>query len=82
MKKPQLKVFRSLAASYSVGWKREDVPMVHVFAQAEPGAVFQPSDGHGGPHWPCTVCSQHGYTEEDFHKDMTAIMEDQKRMAN
>jgi len=56
--------------------------MVHVFAQVEPGAVFQPSDGHGGPHWPCTVCSQHGYTEDDFHKEMTAIMEGQKRMIN
>ncbi len=71
----KLKVYTSMAtSSSSVGWERDDVPMVHVFAQAEPGTVFQPSDGRGGPHWPCKVCDWHGYTAEDFNAQMLEIM--------
>jgi hypothetical protein len=48
--------------------------MVHVFAQAKPGEPFQPSNGRGGPHWPCPVCEAHGYTKEDFHREMVELM--------
>jgi hypothetical protein len=82
MKKPQLQVFRSLAPEFTVGWKREDLPMVHGFAQALPGTAFQPSDGHGGPHWPCKVCDYHGYTEEDFYRDMVVLMKKEKIDSN
>lgn len=70
----QLKVYGSLVTTNSVGWGRDDMPVIHVFAQAEPGAVFKPSNGRGGPHWPCVVCDEHGYTEDDFHKQMAALM--------
>lgn len=73
--KKQLYVYGSMNPnSCSVGWMRDDLPMVHVFAQAAPGAVFQPSDGRGGPHWPCKVCDHYGYTEHDFDEQMTALM--------
>ncbi len=69
----QLKVFASLGSTHSVGWERDDLPMVHVFGNAEPGARFKPSNGRGGPHWPCPVCQAHGYTEADFHRQLKAL---------
>jgi hypothetical protein len=64
----KLSVFRSIGKALGVGWERDDIPMLHVFAIAEPGESFQPSGGPDrGPHWPCEVCEEHGYTEEDFH---------------
>lgn len=74
MAKPKLQIYPSLGTTFSVGWMRKDVPMVHVFAQAKSGEKFWPSDGHGGPHWPCIVCDYHGYTENDFHKEMREII--------
>jgi len=63
----QLRVFASMGGTYGVGWPRDDLPMIHMFcASVPPGAAFQPSDGHGGPHWPCDVCDTHGFTEQDF----------------
>lgn len=58
-----LELYRSLGTTLSVGWAREDLPMIHVFFQAEPGqrVKFELSD-----HWPCKVCKDHGYTIEDF----------------
>lgn len=70
----QAQVFQSLGETVSVGWLRDDVPsVVHVFAQCKPGERFQPSNGAGGPHWPCKVCEAHGYTEDDFHAQMGAL---------
>ena len=72
----QLKVYRSLATSLSVGWQRDDLPLVHVIAQAEPGEVITPSKGpQGGPHWPCTVCENHGYSEKLFYEQLPAALE-------
>lgn len=72
----QLQIFRSMdPMSQSVGWLRDDpTKMVHVFAQAAPGEPFQPSNGRGGPHWPCSVCESHGYAELDFKQQMLALM--------
>jgi hypothetical protein len=78
----QLRVYTSLDPKNSVGWMRDDIPggyVVHVFAQALPGAMFQPSDGRGGPHWPCEVCKMHGYTEADFHEQMLELMRETNR---
>lgn len=63
----QLRIVRSMGHTLGVGWMRDDAPMFHMFANVAPGEKFQPSDGHGGPHWPCKVCIEHGYTDEDFH---------------
>lgn len=69
----QIKVFGSLTDVLSVGWMRDDIRMVHVFGQARAGEPFQPSNGQGGPHWPCAVCEHHEYTREDFIRQMTAL---------
>lgn len=71
----QLEIWPSMVSTLSVGWERDDLPLVHVFAQAEPGQAFQPGDGQGGPHWPCVVCVMHGYTRADFERQMTALLE-------
>jgi len=72
----QIQVYESMdPKSYSVGWLRDDMPVVHVFAQTSPGQPFQPSNGRGGPHWPCDVCEGHGYTELDFQDQMLEIMQ-------
>lgn len=63
----KLRIFESMGSALGVGWERDDHPMIHLFALAEPGEVFQPSVLGGGPHWPCEVCDEHGYTEQDFH---------------
>lgn len=72
--KKKLRVYPSLARTLSVGWMRDDLPMVHVFGQAEPGQIFQPSNGHGGSHWPCSVCEEHNYTVMDFDQQMCELM--------
>jgi len=56
--------------SYGVGWERDDLPVIHVFAKAAPGDMFTASNGHGGPHWPCEICDAHGYSEADFHEQI------------
>ena len=71
----QLSVFRSMGPKFGVGWKRDDAPLLHIFAMAASGEVFQPSDGHGGPHWPCEVCDHHGFTEKDFHEQILDALE-------
>jgi hypothetical protein len=71
----QLKVFRSMGTKLGVGWMRDDVHAIHVFAMAAPGELFQPSDGHGGPHWPCGVCDEHSFTETDFHNQILDALE-------
>ena len=72
----QLQVYRSLGTALSVGWPRDDVPtVIHVFAQAEPGASFKPEDGYGNPHWPCRVCKAHGFTESDFRDQILGALE-------
>ena len=64
---PQLQVFSSVVGTYTVGWHRDDLPMIHMFFKGVPsGESFRPSDEHGGPHWPCDVCDTHGFTEQDF----------------
>ena len=71
----QLEVFRSLGETVSIGWKRDDVPRIHVFGQGKEGEYFQPASGpEGGPHWPCVVCDHHGYTEADFHEQLTRLL--------
>lgn len=65
-----LQVYRSLGALLSVGWERDDVPMVHVFAQAAPGSAFKVDR-----HWPCPVCAAHGYTETDFRLQIGPALE-------
>ncbi len=76
----QLKIYASLGKEVSIGWARDDVPMVHCFASVLPGKNFKPSNGRGGPHWPCTVCDAHNYSENDFHTQMQALMRAQERM--
>jgi hypothetical protein len=78
MKKPQLQVYGSLTTTLSIGWPREDLPVIHVFVQAEPGKPFWPSNGRGGPHWPCKVCKEHGYTKKDFYEQMAVIMDKER----
>lgn len=74
MKRKQLEILQSLGTTRSVGWVRDDIPsLFHTFADAERGARFVPSNGRGGPHWPCPVCEAHGFTEWDFHTQMTAL---------
>ena len=70
----QLKLYRAFDGENAVGWDRDDVPMVHVLGKARPGAKFQPSDGHGGPHWPCPICDAHGYNETHFRNQMLWLM--------
>jgi len=72
----QLQIFRSMAEANSVGWVRDDVHMMHVFAQAKPGEHIVPGDGHGGKHWPCVVCEHHGYTEAIFWSQLAALIKD------
>lgn len=75
--KKTLEVIPNLEGDLAVGWMRDDMSHVfHAFAMAAPGAAFQPSNGHGGPHWPCPVCDAHGYTEADFDEQMNKLMED------
>jgi hypothetical protein len=69
----ELKIYPSLTTTQSVGWDRDDAPLVHVFAQAEPGQPFTPTNGRGGPHWPCKVCIYHGYTKADFHNQISRL---------
>ena len=73
--KKQLKVFRSMGAQFGVGWTRDDLPMIHVFAMAASGERFRPSNGDDGPHWPCTVCDDHGFTEADFRDQIQGALE-------
>jgi hypothetical protein len=68
----QLTVLPSLGTTYSVGWLRDD-GLFHQFAQAVPGERFRPVNGNGGPHWPCSVCDAHGYTEADFDRQMKQL---------
>lgn len=70
----QLRVFPSMAGTYAVGWVRDDVKVVHVFANARSGQRFRPSNGRGGPHWPCEICESHGFTEQDFHNQIRAAL--------
>ncbi len=70
----QIKIYPSMLSTLSVGWLRDDLPMVHVFAQAEPGAAFRTGNGNDYPHWPCAVCEAHGYTEADFGRQMLELM--------
>lgn len=66
-----LLVYRSLGESLSIGWERDDAPgLVHVFAQAVPGAAFSVD-----AHWPCSVCSSHNYTEEEFRLQIGPALE-------
>lgn len=69
-----LSVYRSLAPQFALGWLRDDVFMVHGIAQASPGEDVVPSDGRGGPHWPCEVCDAHGYSEALFHGQVEAAL--------
>ena len=66
----KLQVFASMGEEFSVGWKRDDAPLIHVFAQAKPGHRFTPGNGRGGLHWPCPVCDAHGFTEGDFYEQI------------
>lgn len=70
----RLQVFPSLGNTFAVGWLRDDVPMIHTFANVAPGTRFQPSDGKGGPHWPCSVCKAHEFTEQDFVDQIHAAL--------
>ena len=69
-----LRVLRSMGAKFGVGWERDDVDMIHIFATAAPGEAFCASNGHGGPHWPCEVCDSHGFTEADFYDQMPGAL--------
>jgi hypothetical protein len=61
-------VFQSMGKTFSLGWERDDVKdVIHVIAQAEPGAPILPTDGRGNPHWPCQTCEAHGYTPDLFY---------------
>lgn len=63
----KLAAYPSLAGTVAYGWMRDDlVHVLHIFLNALPGDQVQPSNGRGGPHWPCPVCTSHGYTEADF----------------
>lgn len=66
----RLEVYRSLGPELSIGWERDDLPLIHVFAQKVPGGAFS-VDGH----WPCQVCEAHGFTERDFHSQISAALE-------
>jgi hypothetical protein len=67
----QLQVYSSLGTTFSVGWERDDLPMlVHVFANAAPGERFDVQK-----HWPCKVCESHGYTEVNFHAQIGPALE-------
>jgi len=66
-----LRVYRSLGEELSVGWERDDLPMlIHIFASVRPGAAFS-VDGH----WPCEVCKKHNYTEQDFRAQIGPAFE-------
>ena len=73
--KKTLRVFRLMGFTLGVGWMRDDIPMIHMFASVLSGEKFQSSNGHGGPHWPCDVCDEHGYIEEDFHDQIVEALE-------
>lgn len=75
MSAKHLKIFPSMAGTFGIGWKRDDAPMMHLFANEAPGALFQPSNGRGGPHWPCPVCEAHGYTKQDFYDQIEEALE-------
>lgn len=70
MTRPELRIFPSLGREYSIGWERRDLEgVVHVFAQAEPGAPFSVEG-----HWPCPVCDAHGYSEADFREQVAPLL--------
>jgi hypothetical protein len=58
-----LKLFRSLTGETAIGYKRADLPIVHVIAQAEPGTRFTVDDHFAS----CEICKAHGVTQERFH---------------
>lgn len=64
MKKPKLEMFDApFAQKIAIGFRRQDVPMVHVIAQEKPGDPFQVDDHFAA----CEVCKAHGITHDDFH---------------
>lgn len=71
----QLELYHSFGGTIGVGWLRDDMKVIHMFANERPGEIFQPSDGNGGPHWPCGVCDEHGYTEKDFRDQILPALE-------
>jgi hypothetical protein len=72
----KLQVFTSIVGTYTVGWERDDLPLIHMFFEGvAPGEPFRPSDDAGGPHWPCMVCDTHGFTEQDFHDQIRDALE-------
>lgn len=72
----QLGVFHTMGGTLGVGWKRDDVNMIHLFANVAPGEKFQPTSGSlRGPHWPCNVCDSHRFTEKDFHDQIQSTLD-------
>lgn len=76
--KKQIEIFRPMGGDLlTVGWLRDDLKGVaHGLGRARAGEMFQPSDGFGGPHWPCEVCDAHNYTPADFDQQMRELSAD------
>lgn len=63
-----LNVYASLGETLDLGFLRDDVPnVIHTIARAAPGDPIIPSSANGGPHWPCQVCEEHGFTQALFY---------------
>ncbi len=59
----RIQIFQVLTGDTAIGYRRRDVPIVHVIHQAPAGARFQIGD-----HFEtCAVCKEHGVTHEVFH---------------
>ncbi len=72
----QLEILQSVAPGlHGIGWMRNDLPMFHTFSIFKDGEEIIPSNGRGGNHWPCKVCQEHGYTEEDFNNQLANMVD-------
>lgn len=52
----------------AIGFRRTDIPLVHVIAKAPQGSLFRVMDHFSS----CAVCRAHGATAEDFQRYMQA----------
>ncbi len=63
MAAPKLQIYTALDGSLHVGYERADLPLIHEVVSVAPGKTFRVDQ-----HWPCGVCTAHGFTADDFNK--------------
>lgn len=74
-KKPvKLKLLPDMGGGIQAVYMRQDIGdgdlMAHSIARAMPKKAFEVAS-----HWPCTICEDHAFTPDDFHRQWDAAVE-------